>query len=208
VILGTPKKPGAQPKLLSAAIHEIRAMGYSATTVDDICRAAGVTKGAFFHYFKSKEDLAVAAARHFSAMAGGLFSQAAYRKLKDPLDRVLGYVEFRKAILRGNLPEFTCLLGTMVQEAYDTHPAIREVCDECIRATAAMVEADIAEAMKKYRVKGDWSAESLALHTQAVIQGAFILAKASHGAAIAADSLDHLRRYIELLFEPARNPLT
>jgi TetR/AcrR family transcriptional repressor of nem operon len=46
----------------------------------------------------------------------------------------------------------------------------------------------------------DWTAQSLALHTQAVIQGAFILAKATGGAEIAADSIDHLRRYIEMLF--------
>lgn len=39
-----------------------------------------------------------------------------------------------------------------------------------------------------------------ALHTQGVIQGAFILAKATGGAEIAADSIEHLRRYIEMLF--------
>jgi TetR/AcrR family transcriptional repressor of nem operon len=48
----------------------------------------------------------------------------------------------------------------------------------------------------------DWTAKSLALHTQAVIQGAFILAKATGGAQIAADSIDHLIRYLELLFLP------
>ena len=50
----------------------------------------------------------------------------------------------------------------------------------------------------------DWSAESLALHTQAVLQGAFILAKAKGGATIAADSIDHLRRYVELLFKNSK----
>jgi TetR/AcrR family transcriptional regulator, transcriptional repressor for nem operon len=43
------------------------------------------------------------------------------------------------------------------------------------------------------------------LHIQAVIQGSFILAKAKGSAAVAAESLDHLRRYIELLFQtPAK----
>lgn len=41
---------------------------------------------------------------------------------------------------------------------------------------------------------------SLALHTQAVIQGAFILAEATGGADVAADGVDHLRRYVETLF--------
>jgi len=45
-----------------------------------------------------------------------------------------------------------------------------------------------------------WTAASLALHTQAVLQGAFILAKARGGAQVAADTIDHLRRYVELLF--------
>jgi TetR/AcrR family transcriptional repressor of nem operon len=187
-------------KLLDASMSVIRAKGYSATTVDDICHAAGVTKGAFFHHFKSKEDLAVAAAEHWGAVTGGLFASAPYRSLPDPLDRVLAYVDFRKAILQGDLPEFTCLLGTMVQEAYETHPAIREACDKYISEHAAVVELDIAEAIQKYALHPDWTANSLALYTQAVLQGAFILAKAKHGPAIAASCIDHLRRYLEILF--------
>jgi TetR/AcrR family transcriptional repressor of nem operon len=190
----------AKTKLLDAALSVIRAKGYSATTVDDICKAAGVTKGGFFHHFKSKEELAVAAAEHFAAMADGVFATAPYRALRDPVDRLLGYVDFRKAILQGDLPEFTCLLGTMVQEAYDTHPPIRAACDKYISEHAAMVEADIAEAMRQYGIDARWSAASLGLYTQAVIQGAFILAKAKHGPAVAADCLDHLRRYVETLF--------
>lgn len=193
-------KRDAKTKLLDAALSVIRSRGYSATTVDDLCQAAGVTKGGFFHHFKSKEDLAVAAAGHFSAMADGLFSSAPYRTLPDPVDRLLGYVDFRKAILRGELPEFTCLLGTMVQEAYDTHPPIREACDQFISHHAAMLESDIAEAMRQRHLQSDWTAGSLALYTQAVVQGAFILAKAKHSPDVAAACLDHLRRYLEMLF--------
>jgi len=178
----------------------IRTKGYSATTIDDICQRAGVTKGAFFHHFASKEQLALSAAGYFSSMADAVFSSAPYRELADPVDRLLGYVDFRKAILQGELPEFTCLLGTMVQETYETHPAIRLACDTCISEHAAMIEADIAEAMREYGLDPEWTAESLALYTQAVIQGAFILAKAKNGSTVAADCLDHLRRYLEMLF--------
>ena len=48
----------ARDKLIAAAHQEVRRQGYSATTVDQICAAAGVTKGAFFHHFESKEALA------------------------------------------------------------------------------------------------------------------------------------------------------
>lgn len=194
-------KPDARAKLLDAALTLIRTRGYSATTVDELCAAAGVTKGAFFHHFKSKDDLAVAAADHWSQVTGALFAAAPYHDLADPLDRVLGYIDFRKSLLQGDVPEFTCLVGTMVQESYETAPAIRDACDRSISGHAATLETDIQAAIDARGLSPEWNAQSLALHTQAVLQGAFILAKAKGGAPAAADSVDHLRRYLELLFD-------
>ena len=192
-------------KFLDAALHVIRAKGYTATRIEDICEAAGLTKGSFFHHFKSKEELALATADHFEAMADGLFASAPYQQSSDPLDRVLGYVDFRIAILKGKLPEFTCLLGTMVQEVYDTHPAIRAACDKHISAHTARVASDIAEARRRYAPDAPWTAESLALFTQAVLQGAFVLAKAKQGPAVAVECLSHLRRYLQTQFQRSSN---
>ena len=190
----------SKTRILDAAVQAIRAKGYSAMTIDDVCLAAGLTKGSFFHHFKSKEALALAAAGHFAAIADSVFAQAPYRALHDPLERLLGYVDFRMAILQGRLPEFTCLLGTMVQETFESHPAIREACDAHISAHAAEVAKDIAEAKSRYAPDATWSAEGLGLYTQAVIQGAFILAKAKNGPEIAGECLEHLRRYLQMLF--------
>src|SRR5579864_9087711 len=65
-------------KLLDAARDVIRAKGYSATTVDDICATAGVTKGGFFHHFPSKEQLGIAAIEQFGAAAAAIFAAAPY----------------------------------------------------------------------------------------------------------------------------------
>jgi len=192
----------ARQKLLDAALALIRERGYASTTLDDLCARAHVAKGSFFHHFKDKEAIAVAAADYWSERTSAFFAAAPYHSHKVPLDRVLGYIDFRKSILKGELAEFTCLVGTMVQEIYASNPAICGACDASISGHAAKVEADIAEAMRLYGIRAEWSAKSLALHTQAVLQGAFILAKAKGGAEIAAASVDHLRRYIELLFQP------
>ena len=194
------RRTNAREALLNAAFSVIRKNGYSATSVDELCRAAGVTKGAFFHHFKTKDDLAVAAADHWSTVTGALFAGAPYHEHEDPLDRFLGYIDFRRMLLQGAVPEFTCLVGTMVQEAYDAHHDVRDACWNSIVGHAGKLVPDIAEAMERYGVEGGWTAESLALHTQAVLQGAFILAKATDGPGRAVESVDHLRRYVELLF--------
>jgi TetR/AcrR family transcriptional regulator, transcriptional repressor for nem operon len=190
----------SKTKLLNAALHVIRAKGYSATRIEDICETAGLTKGSFFHHFDGKEALALAAADYWIEGTGALFASAPYHASADPLDRLLAYVDFRRALLMGELPDFTCLVGTMVQEVYNTHPAIRDACNRSISQHAATLVPDIEEAMRRRGMHPDWTAESLALYTQATIQGAFILAKAKHNREVAAATIDHLRRYLELLF--------
>jgi TetR/AcrR family transcriptional repressor of nem operon len=195
----------AREKLLNAALGVIREKGYVATTVDDLCAAAHVTKGAFFHHFESKEALGVAAAEHWTALTSHFFSLAPYHKHEDARDRLLGYVDFRRQLIKGDLPDFTCLVGTMVQEIYGTNPRLRDACKQSIFGHAETLEADIEEARFHYAPLATWSVKGLALHTQAVIQGAFILAKAGHGAEFAAESIDHLRRYLEFLL-PKESP--
>lgn len=112
---------------------------------------------------------------------------------------MLAYIDFRKALIRGVIPEFTCLVGTMVQEAYGASDDIREACRRSIEGHAATLEADVAAALADYDVHGV-TAQSLALYTQAALQGAFIIAKAKNDAGAAIDCIDHLKRYVMLLF--------
>jgi TetR/AcrR family transcriptional repressor of nem operon len=196
----TEKRHESKTKLLDAALHVIRAKGYSATRIEDVCDVAGLTKGSFFHHFDSKEALALAAADYWTEGSGAFFASAPYHASADPLDRLLAYVDFRKVLLMGELPDYTCLAGTMVQEVYETHPAIRDACNRSISEHAAMLIPDIEEAMSQRDMHPDWTAESLALFTQVTLQGAFILAKAKHNREVAVASIDHLRSYLELLF--------
>ncbi|CAM5315056.1 TetR/AcrR family transcriptional regulator [Mycolicibacterium aubagnense] len=195
-----PDRGDARNRLLDAARDVIRTRGFTASSVEDLCQAAEVTKGAYFHHFKSKDALGIAAAEDWSAGTSAFFAAAPYHAPDDPLDRVLAYVAFRKSIIEGEIAQFSCLVGTMVQEVHATSPAIREACGRSIFGHAATLEADIEAARMRYRVSGSWTAESLARHTQTVLQGAFVLAKAGNDPALARESLDHLDHYIRLLF--------
>ena len=70
----------SKAKLLNAALTVIRAKGYAATTVEDICRAATVTKGSFFHHFKSKDDLALSAVAWWGELTEAFFASAPYHQ--------------------------------------------------------------------------------------------------------------------------------
>jgi TetR/AcrR family transcriptional repressor of nem operon len=189
----------SRTRLLTATIDLVRANGYAATRVEDVCEAAGVTKGSFFHHFASKEDLAIAAARHWNERAAKLFSQAPYRAEPDSLQRLLAYIRFRKELLAGDIWEWSCYAGTTIQETHETYPAIREACAQSIAAHVAMLRAMVEDVLREYPVPG-LRADSLAAHFQTVIQGAFVMAKAQQDRRVASDSLDHLYRYVELLF--------
>jgi len=190
---------GPKRKLLDAALRVIRVQGYAGSSVDDICREAGVTKGSFFHHFKGKDELAVAATEHWTGVTGNLFAGAPFRQVADPRERVLAYIDFRSALIQGDLPDFTCLLGTMVQETYSTHPDIRDACNRAILFHARTVEADLIEAKRLYAPKAKWDPLDVALFAQAAIQGAFILAKAQHDPAAARRAIGHLRDYVASL---------
>lgn len=204
----SPERGDARTRLLEAAQHSIRAKGFAATSVDDLCRLAEVTKGAFFHQFGSKEALGVAAAEYWESGTTAFFEAAPYHLPADPLDRVLAYVAFRKSIIEGEFSEFTCLVGTLVQEVHAASPDIRDACGSSIFGHAATLESDIRAAMEARGIRGEWTAESLARHTQAVIQGGFILAKAGNDPGLARESLDHLDRYIRQLFGQPRKETT
>lgn len=197
-----PEPVTARDRLLEAAVKLVRTRGFAATSVDQLCAEAGVTKGAFFHHFATKEALGVAVAQHWSAMTGAFFAGADYHRLPDPVERVLAYIDFRIGLIGGPAEGFSCVAGTMVQEAFGTSPDIRRACEASIMGNAAALEADIAAAIEASGVTGT-TASSLARHVQAVIQGAFVLAKTqpeARAAELAREQLGHLRRYFALLF--------
>lgn len=192
-------------RLLDAALRVFREKGYTATTVDDLCRAAGVTKGAFFHHFESKEAAALAAVEHWNEVTAALFDSAPYSRVEDPRERLLAYLDFRAELVRGALAEFTCLLGTLVQETFFSHPALRAACGAGIEAHLRTLVPTIEAARARYAPDADWSAESLARYTQAVLQGGFVLAKAANDPQPALEAVAYLKRCVEGLLPVRRD---
>ena len=99
-VSGVPRDRGAETRetFVAVATDLIRRNGYTATTVDDICAGAGLTKGAFFHHFKTKDDLVSACLTQWDAGAAALEANGPFQTLTDPRQRALGYMDLYIAI--------------------------------------------------------------------------------------------------------------
>jgi TetR/AcrR family transcriptional repressor of nem operon len=83
----------SKEKLLDAAIELIWANSFGAISVDQICEHAGVKKGSFYHFFRSKEDLALEACDlHWGRDIQPLYAEAFDPKLS-PRERILSWCE-------------------------------------------------------------------------------------------------------------------
>jgi TetR/AcrR family transcriptional regulator, transcriptional repressor for nem operon len=191
----------ARTRLLDSAIQLIRERGYADSSVEELCTRAGVTKGSLFHHFKTKDDLAIGAMDRWNRLCSAMFADAAYNRLKDPLERLFGYLDFRETLLqKEGVSAYACLFGTVVQEVYATHPALLAASSQALDRSVASIVHDVAAAKKLYAPGARWSAQSLACFIQAELQGSFLFAKARQGPEVIKANIEHLRGYLRLLF--------
>ena len=199
-----PSSP-AKRKLLDAAERLMLEKGFTATTVDDICAAAGLTKGSFFHYFENKDGLGKAVLEHTMERRRQMAETAPYVKLADPLDRVYGCLDFLAQLSRKMFesPDLAagCLIGNLAQELSYTHPDIRSQCAECLKEVAKEIEVDLAAAKEKHAPKSPIDPRGLAEHFVAITEGSFILGKAQKNPGAVVENLNHFKRYLQFLFK-------
>jgi TetR/AcrR family transcriptional repressor of nem operon len=169
--------PGTREKLIVAATERLRRQGYAATGLDQVCADAGTSKGSFFHYFKSKEELAKSCLENWDAMAAGMVAGAPFQTIEDPVERLQGYMDFFIGLFANPGMYKSCLVGTTVQEVADSNPVLLEAA-QCCFANAVAGMAPLIDAAAQDRGRR-LDAAALAGLWMATLQGSLLLAKAS-----------------------------
>ncbi|HXF10178.1 MAG TPA: TetR/AcrR family transcriptional regulator [Desulfuromonadaceae bacterium] len=199
--------PETKRKLVDAGVKLMRARGYNATTVDDICTDAGVTKGGFFHYFKSKDDIARVALTHFYEGRVQEYEAAPFRKLADPLDRVFGRLDYVKEYMDGaGKVTKGCLIGVFAQELALTNPEIRDVCQGFFSRMVRDFSADLAAAKAAHAPDSKFDPKSVAQVYLAIIQGSLMLAKSAGNNDVLRENIEQFRDYLRCLFGQVDKP--
>lgn len=193
--------PEKRERLLSSARRVMLDRGYPGTTVDQICAAADVTKGAFFHYFKSKEEVGKAVVERFVSDLVEAFRVAPFRDLDDPLERVYAYVDFTSEVCRDAILKDGCILGLFSQEVAATKPDFGEICRRSFRGWASDLKSLLELAKAARAPDADIDTESLAEQFIALVEGTLILRRAYAEPAVVNRALKHFQNYLTLLFE-------
>jgi TetR/AcrR family transcriptional repressor of nem operon len=185
----------AREKILAAALTLMLQKGYSATTVDDMCEEAGVSKGSFYHFFESKDEVGLAALELYyqegmKRLLGGRFVLE-----RDPVRRLVGFLEHVEA----HSEEFWgrgCLLGTFAVDLAETHPAIRK---QVARRFERLAEAfsGLFEPIAGPR-GGHPTPVELATGYLATLEGAIVLARAFHDPERIRSVLEAYRRQLDV----------
>lgn len=88
----------SRDKLLDHAKRIFLTKGYNAASVSEICKKASISKGGFYHLFKSKEQLAMEVLDRFYLKHVSLLSEGYYTDDPDPLIKVLSYLDHAKIV--------------------------------------------------------------------------------------------------------------
>lgn len=192
------KNGNVKEKLLRAGSESFLSKSYTAARVDEICKAAGVSKGSFFHYFKSKEDLAIAVLENYFNNASAKFAGGDYLKETDPIERAYGFIDFADAAAMefwGN----GCLFGNFVTDLRVSGTEIEKRVENIFRNLSksfAIVMRPIAALDKSGNGP---TALELSEQFLMAVEGAIVLGRAYNEPEKVREGIRAFRRYLDLI---------
>ena len=196
------ENPESKRRLMDAAQKLILSKGYNATSVDEICARARVTKGCFFHYFKSKDDLLQKVLTRFChEQKGTIEADICCGGERDPLKRIYAHIDCAVKMSKDGMKGNGCLIGVLSQEVSGTHPKIRALCARGFEEWMKIFRADLEEARKKYAPRAALDTKGLAEHFIAVVEGSQVLARARQDTKLVEKNLGHFKKYIQSIFK-------
>ncbi|NQV20784.1 MAG: TetR/AcrR family transcriptional regulator [Rhodospirillales bacterium] len=155
--------------VVNDALQLFRRKGYHATSMADIGTACGLLKGSIYHYFSTKEELALAAIEEETAAAREGFFSVAYQEKRAAGERLRDFASGMVVHFMGR--EGGCLMANLAAESSDVlpdlMPSVSSYFEEWVEALAHILE-------DRY---GRHRALELAADSLARTQGALLLMK-------------------------------
>lgn len=191
-------------RILAAAEPLVLHQGFAGTSIEDILKVTGLTKGAFFHHFGGKGELARALVERYARNDYDLFERFAAEadaEHDDPLQQTLHFLKLFEDFIEG-LPEpiAGCVFAAYTYESLQFDPSIHSFIAQSFRRWAALYEAKFEAVIARHPPARPATARELADTIMAIIEGGFILQRSFNDPLIVARLSRQFRQYLELLF--------
>lgn len=195
-------------RILDSAERLVIDNGFAATSVDQVLQAAGTSKGAFFHHFGSKLELAQALTERYVAADIAQLRTAleATSGITDPARRVVEFVRFFEERADEIMSaQSNCLYVAVLTEQQLVTAGTADLITRAIEAwrteIAALLEA--AATARGADLGGTAELDALADHVFVTFEGAFLLCRSTGAPAHMRAQLGVLRRLLEAALAPS-----
>lgn len=172
--------------------------GYPATSVDEIISAAGVSKGSFYHCFKSKEELGAAVAEAYLDEALAVIGTGNYEQVEDPLERAFAFIEHMENASPA-LWNHGCMLGSFAIDLSDTHSTIAACLQRLMNDLESRITPLLEPIAQACTREDAPSGRDLANHMMAVVEGGIVMAKAHGDSTRISGAIHEFHRYLKAL---------
>ena len=191
-------------RILAAAEPLILTSGFAGTSLEDILKATGLTKGAFFHHFSGKAALARALVERYAHNDYVLFerfAEEAEAASSDPLEQTLHFLKLFEAFVEGlSEPIAGCVFAAYTYESLQFEPSIHAFIAQSLRRWSALYEKKFEAVIARYPPTQPTTARDLAETIMAIIEGGFVLSRSFNDPFLVARLSRQFRHYLELLF--------
>lgn len=192
-------------RILDAAQALVIERGFAATPVDEIIKATELTKGAFFHHFRSKADLAEALMARYAAEDLSIFdrfSQRADQLSDDPLQRVLLFLTlFEEFVAEMPEPFPGCMFASFIYEGQQFGPPVHRLIESALKDWTQVYTGKFEDLIASRPPRMEVSAEQLAETVVCIMEGAFLLARAYEDSSVVIRQSRYFRDYLKFLFD-------
>ncbi len=197
-----PRALETREKILQAAARLFALKGYHDTKLEKVLDTAQVTKGAFFHHFRDREDLGFAVLDwHMDRrrqQLDALEQELPLAKGAGPLERVFRRLDaIQEMIRRRERRQGGCIIGNLSTALSDCHDGFRKRLAECFDEMAQEFQPYLEAAAQQLHPTRRPDPSELAQYIITVIEGAIMQARAHRDGKLLARQFGYLKEHLK-----------
>ncbi len=191
------KSQKTRKRIIGHATQLVHRQGLENTTIDDIVKSAGITKGSFYFHFASKEELGYAVIDSAAAYVLSGLRHVSEDTALSPEGRLEAMLRMLQSAVEDNNCGNGCILGNLALEMSDLHEGYRRRLAEIFDGWVLLFQGLLEEMQREGEMASGLDAADYARHAVVVLEGGIMLSKVKKDPAPLRAEMERLLNEIE-----------